>query len=205
MSDFFRKHSMITGTLLLTAAGFAVRILGFFYRIFLSRTIGAEGLGLYNLVHPLYGICFALCAGSIQTAISRCIAANLSRRKLFLRTGLMISLSIAALLAMILYAGSQFLANQILLESRCGEFLRLMALSIPFQPSTPASRLLLWYAADQGSGRVPDHRTADPYGRCLSPGPVFPGRANPHYHGTGCSGTPGPEKPVPAFTQRSPF
>ena len=68
MSDFFRKHSMITGTLLLTAAGFAVRILGFFYRIFLSRTIGAEGLGLYNLVHPLYGICFALCAGSIQTA-----------------------------------------------------------------------------------------------------------------------------------------
>ena len=132
MSDFFRKHSMITGTLLLTAAGFAVRILGFFYRIFLSRTIGAEGLGLYNLVHPLYGICFALCAGSIQTAISRCIAANLSRRKLFLRTGLMISLSIAALLAMILYAGSQFLANQILLESRCGEFLRLMALSIPF-------------------------------------------------------------------------
>lgn len=66
MSDFFRKHSMITGTLLLTAAGFAVRILGFFYRIFLSRTIGAEGLGLYNLVHPLYGICFALCAGSIR-------------------------------------------------------------------------------------------------------------------------------------------
>lgn len=132
MSDFFRKHSMITGTLLLTAAGFAVRILGFFYRIFLSRTIGAEGLGLYNLVHPLYGICFALCAGSIQTAISRCIAANLSRRKLFLRTGLMISLSIAVILAMILSAGSQFLADQILLESRCGEFLRLMALSIPF-------------------------------------------------------------------------
>ena len=131
MSDFFRKHSMITGTLLLTAAGFAVRILGFFYRIFLSRTIGAEGLGLYNLVHPLYGICFALCAGSIQTAISRCIAANLSRRKLFLRTGLMISLSIAVILAMILSAGSQFLADQILLESRCGEFLRLMALSIP--------------------------------------------------------------------------
>lgn len=44
----------------------------------------------------------------------------------------MISLSIAVILAMILSAGSQFLADQILLESRCGEFLRLMALSIPF-------------------------------------------------------------------------
>ena len=38
------------------------RILGFFYRIYLSRTIGAEGLGLYQMVHPLFGICFALCA-----------------------------------------------------------------------------------------------------------------------------------------------
>lgn len=132
MSDFFRKHSMITGTLLLTAAGFAVRILGFFYRIFLSRTIGAEGLGLYNMVHPLYGICFALCAGSIQTAISRCIAANVSRRKLFFRTGLMISLSIAAILAVALSAGSRLLADYVLLESRCGELLRLMAFSIPF-------------------------------------------------------------------------
>lgn len=150
MSDFFRKHSMITGTLLLTAAGFAVRILGFFYRIFLSRTIWAEGLGLYNLVHPLYGICFALCAGSIQTAISRCIAANLSRRKLFLRTGLMISLSIAALLAMILYAGSQFLANQILLESRCGEFLRLMALSIPFSAIHAASMATIMVCSGPG-------------------------------------------------------
>ena len=181
MSDFFRKHSMITGTLLLTAAGFAVRILGFFYRIFLSRTIGAEGLGLYNLVHPLYGICFALCAGSIQTAISRCIAANLSRRKLFLRTGLMISLSIAVILAMILSAGEPLWG----ISSSDGTVYSIF--------SHPRLRqwLLLWYAANQSSGRIPDHRTADPYGRCLSPGPIFPGKPDPHYHGTGCSGTPG--------------
>ena len=38
-----KKNPLITGTLLLTAAGFLSRILGFFYRIFLSRTIGAEG------------------------------------------------------------------------------------------------------------------------------------------------------------------
>ncbi len=56
MTDFFKKHTLITGTLLLTATGFATRVLGFFYRIFLSRTIGAEGLGIYNMVHPVYGI-----------------------------------------------------------------------------------------------------------------------------------------------------
>ena len=55
-----RFHPLITGTLLLTAVGFFCRILGFFYRIFLSRTIGAEGLGLYQMIFPLHGIAFAL-------------------------------------------------------------------------------------------------------------------------------------------------
>ena len=41
-----KKRAFLTGTLLLTAAGFLCRLLGFFYRIFLSRTIGAEGLGI---------------------------------------------------------------------------------------------------------------------------------------------------------------
>ena len=33
------KNSLITGTLLLTLAGVLTRIIGFFYRIFLSRLI----------------------------------------------------------------------------------------------------------------------------------------------------------------------
>ena len=39
-----RKYALFTGTLLLTSTGLITRVLGFFYRIFLSRTIGAEGL-----------------------------------------------------------------------------------------------------------------------------------------------------------------
>ena len=86
MTDFFKKHTLITGTLLLTMTGFLTRFLGFFYRIFLSRTIGAEGLGIYNMVHPIFGICFALCAGSIQTAVSRFVAANTEKGKAVFRT-----------------------------------------------------------------------------------------------------------------------
>jgi stage V sporulation protein B len=66
-----RKRAFITGTLLLTGTGFLCRVLGFFYRIFMSRAVGAEGLGIYNMVHPVFGICFAVCAGSIQTALSQ--------------------------------------------------------------------------------------------------------------------------------------
>ena len=55
-----RKKAFLFSTLLLTASGFICRVLGFFYRIFLSRTIGAEGLGIYHMVHPVFGICFSL-------------------------------------------------------------------------------------------------------------------------------------------------
>ena len=65
------KNPLITGSLLMTAAGVISRIIGFFYRIFLSRTIGAEALGVYQLVNPVMVMCFALTTSSIQTSISK--------------------------------------------------------------------------------------------------------------------------------------
>ncbi len=132
MTDFFKKHTLITGTLLLTLTGFATRVLGFFYRIFLSRTIGAEGLGIFNMVHPIYGICFALCAGSIQTAISRFVAANARKGKQIFWTGLVISLTMGIALAALIVRLSDPLAHYILLEDRCAPLLPLMAFSVPF-------------------------------------------------------------------------
>lgn len=127
-----KKHTLITGTLLLTMTGFLTRVLGFFYRIFLSRTIGAEGLGLYNMVHPVYGICFALCAGSIQTAVSRFVAANIPKGKAVFRTGLIISMTIAIALSWLICYFSIPIAKYILLEERCAPLLPFMAISIPF-------------------------------------------------------------------------
>jgi len=132
MTDFFKKHTLITGTLLLTMTGFLTRFLGFFYRIFLSRTIGAEGLGIYNMVHPIFGICFALCAGSIQTAVSRFVAANTEKGKAVFRTGLAISLTISVALSFLICQFSLPIAKYILLEERCAPLLPFMAISVPF-------------------------------------------------------------------------
>ena len=54
------KNKVIKGTCILTLAGLITRIIGFYYRIFLSKTIGAEGIGLYQMIFPIYGLCFAL-------------------------------------------------------------------------------------------------------------------------------------------------
>ncbi|MBS6518161.1 MAG: oligosaccharide flippase family protein [Clostridium sp.] len=127
-----KKNPLITGTILLTGAGFLSRILGFFYRIFLSRTIGAEGLGIYQMVFPIHSIAFALCCGAIQTSISRLVARDQQAGRAALRTGLFISLSISAVFSLLIWQAAPVLARFVLLEPACSPLLPIMALSIPF-------------------------------------------------------------------------
>lgn len=127
-----QKRAFLTGTILLTGTGFACRILGFFYRIFLSRTIGAEGLGIYNMVHPVFSICFGLCAGSIQTALSQYVAGHQKKSSLVFRTGLILSLGLSFILALCICRFSTFIASHILMEPSCEPYLLIMALSVPF-------------------------------------------------------------------------
>ena len=69
------KHPVLTGTAILTCAGTLSRLIGFFYRIFLSRTIGAQGLGIYQMIFPVYAFCLSGGTAGIQSALSRCCSA----------------------------------------------------------------------------------------------------------------------------------
>ena len=130
------KYVLLKGTLLLTGAGFITKIIGFIYRIFLSQTIGAEGMGIYQLIFPIHTLCFALSVGGIQTAISRFTAARASlqdeqgARDIFVLSGIL-STAIALIVSLILYDNASWFAVHILLEERCTSLLKLMAFSIP--------------------------------------------------------------------------
>lgn len=131
------KNTLIKGTIILTIAGFLTRIIGFFYRIFLSNAMGAELLGIYQLVFPVYGICFTIFASGLQTSISRMVAAeagrgNYKNTKRILRIGIIISFSVACLLTFLVYFNSGIIANKFLNEARCEGCLRILALVFPF-------------------------------------------------------------------------
>lgn len=61
---------ILAGTLLLTATGLFSQVVGFFYRIVLSRLIGAETMGLYQLVMPVYSMLMSLTAVGLTVAVS---------------------------------------------------------------------------------------------------------------------------------------
>ena len=56
--------------MLLTATGLLNQVLGFFYRILLSRLVGAEIMGLYQLVMPVYSVLLSVTAVGLTAAVS---------------------------------------------------------------------------------------------------------------------------------------
>lgn len=128
----YMKNSIIKGTLILTAAGVTSRLIGFFYRVFLSNTIGANGMGLLQLVTPIMSLSFAICVSGIQTAISKFVAANKKQSENILLTGLSLSLSMSLVLAFLFYFNAEFIANRFFLNSQCAILIKGLALSIPF-------------------------------------------------------------------------
>lgn len=64
------RSSMLYGTLLLTATGLLGQLLGFIYRILLSRLIGAEVMGLYQLIMPVYSVLMSVTAVGLTAAVS---------------------------------------------------------------------------------------------------------------------------------------
>ncbi len=131
------KNTILKGTILLTITGLITRILGFYYRICLADALGAEYLGIYQLVFPVYGICYTLYASGIQTAVSKLVAEENSRGNVTLtsclmRRSMLLSFGIATLLSTLVYFGATPCAKYFLLEERAADSLRILSFAFPF-------------------------------------------------------------------------
>ena len=131
------KHTLIKGTLILTLSSLLCRLIGFFYRIFLSHTIGAEGMGIFQLVLPLYSLALALSASGIQTALSRLIAAACAKDKqekasIVFLTGTIMVFSFSLILSILIRTNASFLAKTYLKEVRCKSLLEILSYALPF-------------------------------------------------------------------------
>ncbi|MDR3319146.1 MAG: polysaccharide biosynthesis protein [Clostridiales bacterium] len=69
-----KSKSFVKGALILGAAGFIGKFLGAVYRIPLTNIVGAEGMGLYQMVFPLYTLLLTVSSSGLPAAISRLIA-----------------------------------------------------------------------------------------------------------------------------------
>ena len=73
-----RKLSAGRGALFLTALSAVSQLLGFGFRVILSRMVGAEVMGLYQLVMPVFSVILSLTAVGLTAAASNLTAQHLA-------------------------------------------------------------------------------------------------------------------------------
>lgn len=72
-------NRFLQGTLILTIAGFVVKAIGSINWILLSRVLGGEGIGIYQMAFPIYLLALQLSSAGIPIAISIVTAEKLAR------------------------------------------------------------------------------------------------------------------------------
>lgn len=68
------KKSFGRSAAALAVIGIVAKLIGALYRVPLTNIVGAEGMGLYQMVFPLYTVLLAFCGGGTVSAVSRVVA-----------------------------------------------------------------------------------------------------------------------------------
>ena len=74
-----KYQSFMGGVAVLFVGGAIAKILGAVYRIPLTWILGAEGLGIYQLVFPVFSLLIVLASSGMPTSISKMTATRLAR------------------------------------------------------------------------------------------------------------------------------
>ena len=73
------KDKFLRGALILTVAGLLVKVIGSVNRILLSRLLGGEGIGLYQMAYPVYLLMLSVCSAGVPVAVSIIVAEKVAK------------------------------------------------------------------------------------------------------------------------------
>lgn len=71
------KKSFVGGAAILAAAGLIGKVIGMFYRVWLTDLITSEGMGLYGTPYSVYNFLLVLSSAGLPTAISKMVSERL--------------------------------------------------------------------------------------------------------------------------------
>ena len=145
------KSNIIKGTLILSCASILSRIIGFIYRIYLADILGEQLLGTYQLIFPIYVLCFTIYGAGMQSAISQVVATLMGKNnthskddglngsvsknrtpRTILLAGTILSFILALFLSIFIIFNSKWIACNILMVPDCDIYLKLLTYLFPF-------------------------------------------------------------------------
>ncbi|MBO6211243.1 MAG: polysaccharide biosynthesis protein [Schwartzia sp.] len=109
-----KGESLMKGTFILTIAGIVVKIIGSLNWIFVSRVLGGEGIGLYQMAFPIYFFALSVSTAGVPVAISIITAERVALKDIWgarrvFRISMMLMLVTGVLFSLLTYFGAGWL------------------------------------------------------------------------------------------------
>lgn len=149
--DKFYKDSFV-----LTLSNLVTGVIGFMFSIILSRKLGPEGLGLYGLIMPVYGLLLCITCEGLITSISRISAVCFSKKDYrnvnrTVNTVLILVLLWSLGVALLTFINSDGIAGFFIKDRRASEAIRILCPALVF---VPLSAVIKGYFYGLGKFRI---------------------------------------------------
>ncbi len=140
-----QQRQFVQNAATMTITALILRAIGIFFRIYLSARIGAEGMGLYQLIFSIYVLASTFASSGICTAVARLITDELvngSAKSIrhIMRRATTLSVMIGALSAVVLYISAPAISAHWLKDIRAIPSLKILGIGLPFMGATSCLR-----------------------------------------------------------------
>ncbi|HEX6971933.1 MAG TPA: oligosaccharide flippase family protein [Limnochordia bacterium] len=132
------SRPLVKNALVLLVAGSISRLIGMVYRVVLVRIVGAEALGLFQMITPIYRLAATLATLGVPFALPQVVAARLGQRDRAgavgaRQAGMVLMAGASGVVCLLLIALGPTIARAILTDARAGLALQcLPLLLIPY-------------------------------------------------------------------------
>ena len=141
-----KGESFLKGTFVLTIAGFVVKVIGSLNWIFVSRILGGEGIGLYQMAFPIYFFAMTVSQAGVPVAISIITAERVALNDIYgakrvFRISMMLMLFTGLLFSILTYLAADWLIDwQLIRDARAYKAVVVLAPTVFFVTLLASSR-----------------------------------------------------------------
>lgn len=133
-----RKLTLLKNAVILTVTSFILRTFGMVVRLYVSNKIGAEGMGLYQLIISIYVLASTFVTAGVRTTIIRLVTDAIARResngnirKIMIKATI-ISLIVSVFAIFLFYFLAEPISIYFLKDERCILSIKILVLVLPF-------------------------------------------------------------------------
>lgn len=129
------KNRFFKSGIMLTLVALSMRTVSMLFSAYVTRAVGAEGIGLYTIVMTVYSFAVTLATSGVSLTVTRLVASAIGEGKRgdvsrILRGAVLYSTIFGALATLLLLLGADLIGNLILLDFRTVAALRALSFSL---------------------------------------------------------------------------